>query len=753
VIATIRRLRPRADASTGSLLPVDALVGSAMRLRGGGSRAVLECPTLAFGIKGEAEQRAVLDGWSALLNSLGYPLQVVIRTRSIDRTRVAGADSPSADVSNALRTAYAKLIERLANARQIVDRRYFVVVPWDPEPTRRGRDVAGGLEALEQRTRWVEECLRRIDLAPRRLSDLELADVLRSSLDPNASLQPIGADDALGEVGALIAPAGFAEHAGSLEIGARRARTVVVVRYPSQLHAGWLGDLAALESDLDVALHIAPSAGVAAMAFLERRVAELSSTVRVSEERGSRTDPYRRLALGDALALRDQLAQGTERLFDTVLAFTVWADSDAELDARTLGLEALLGTRLVHTRRLAFEMRAGLLSTLPLCRPAIGVRRVLSTAALAATFPFSGGDLRSRDGLLYGINTQTRSAVVLDRFALENHNAVVFATSGAGKSYLVKVELARAVLAGARCVVIDPEGEYASLVGELGGDVVTLRPGGATGLDAFAVADGAPGTLATRIATLGTLIALLVGGLDGNERAAVDDALCLAYEQLGFGDGDSVAGLRPPKLSTIQMHLRTRPDLARVVAQLERYVTGSSSWLFGATDSPSMASGNHVVYTLAGLPEEERAPAMFLVLDRIWTSLARSTRPTFVVVDEAWWLMRRPETAAFLYRLVKTARKRRAGLTLITQDVSDVLAHPDGEALVTNSAVQILMKQAPQALPRLAELFRLTQAEQSFLLSAQQGEALFVAQGRRVPLRVVATDEEARLIEGRASSA
>lgn len=735
--------RRRAAQSATALVPVDALVGSAIRLRGGGLRAVLECPTLAFGIKGDAEQRAVLDGWSALLNSLGHPLQIWIRARAVEPQGLANA---GAREGGALRTSYEQLVERLAQTRQVVDRRYLVVVPWDSDRRERAGE-ASGLEALDQRARWVEECLRRIDLAPRRLADLELAELLRTSLDPAAAIQPIDGGDPLDDIATLIAPAGFAEHAMSLEIGRRHARTLVVVRYPSELQAGWLGALTSLEGDIDVALHIAPSAGVNAMSFLERRIAELSSTIRAAEDRGGRVDPYRRLALGDALALRDQLAQGTERLFDTVLGFTVWSDTADELDVRTRSLEVMLGTRLIHTRRLGFEMRSGLLTTLPLGRPGIRERRVLSTAALAATFPFSGGDLRSREGLLYGVNPLTRSAVVLDRFALENHNAVVFATSGAGKSFLVKVELARALLGGARAIVIDPEGEYSALVGELGGEVIRMKPG-ADGIDPFALADSAPGTLTTRISTITTLVTLLVGELSSAERSAVEEAVALTYSLAGFVDGAPQASRSTPTLADVQSHLRTRSDLARIVTQLERYVTGPNAWLFRGSAARTAQDGT-VAYALAGLPEEERAAAMFLVLDRIWTGLARNTKPTFVVVDEAWWLMRRPETAAFLYRMVKTARKRRAGLTLVTQDVGDVLAHDDGEAIVTNSAVQILMKQAPQALPRLAELFRLTPAEQTFLLGAERGEALLIAQGRRVPLRVIATDEESRVIDGR----
>ena len=732
------------------LLPLAAIAGDALHLRAGGLRAVLECPTLAFGIKGEAEQRAVVDGWAALLNSLAHPLQVVIRTRELDPRALAPLSGSTNALHAPMASSYARLLVDLAGQRRIVDRRFFVVVPWDDAPRHRRTQSAEGLAGLDQRVHWVAGSLRRLDLEPRRLRDHELAELLRRSLDPIAAEQPLAADASLLEPADLVAPAAFVERAGSLVVSERFARTIALTRYPARLEPGWLGDLQSFEGDIDLALHVRPSAGPAVMAFLERRVAELSSTVRMTEQSGSRADPYRRVALQDALELEDRVAQGSERLFDASLYFTMWARTPAELDTATLRLEALLGTRIMQSRRLLFQMRDGLLSSLPLGLAPVGVPRVLSTSALAACFPFTGTDLAARSGLLYGVNAATRSPVMLDRFALENHNAVVFATSGAGKSYLVKVELARALLAGHRTLVIDPEGEYAPLLTHLGVSLVSLHPGATTRLDPFALADGAPGSLSTRIGTLGTLIMLLVGGFGPGERAAVDDAISSAYAEAGFADGQVPTTLKSPTLADVHSRLVGRTGLEDLALRLSRYVAGGGAWLFARTEghtAPSVTADSGTVYVLAGLPEEERAAAMFLVLDRIWTSLADSTRKTLVVVDEAWWLMRHPDTAAFLFRLVKTARKRRAGLTLITQDVSDVLGSADGEAVIANAALQILMRQAPQAMPRLAELFRLTRAEQSWLLGAARGEGLLVAQGKRVPFEVLATAEEARLIE------
>jgi hypothetical protein len=751
--------------STRELLPVTAVEGSALRLTDGGLRAVLECPTLAFGIKGEAEQRAVVDGWAALLNSLQHPIQVLIRTRALEAW-----PTPNAVVSNSglveLRDSYASLMAQLTSSRRLVSRRFFVVVPWNPSSLPAGahrifrqRPRGGGVAddghaVLDQRVAWVSECLRRIDLEPIRLAAAALTPLFLQTLCPEtATTQRIQSHERLDDWSELVAPAAIEERPLEIRIGTRLTRLLGISRYPTRLHPGWLGSLQAFEGDVDVSLHVRPSPSQTVMSFLERRVAELSSTVRLAEEAGRRADPFRRAALEDVEELQDRLARGEERLFDASLYLAVWADDEGELDASTQRLEGLLGARMLHSRRVLFQMEPGLISALPLGLDRVGLRRSLSTTALAATFPFTGNDLFENRGLLYGLNPASRSPVVLDRFALENHNAVVFATSGAGKSYLIKVELMRARLAGIRAQVIDPEGEYASIVEAMGGVVVAVRPGAPVGLDPFAIPDGEAGSLTARISSLLTLIDLLGGGLSANQRAAAEDALSFAYAARGFADDGQHHGLTPPVLADVQVRLRhraaaangtLREDLDALAIRLERYVSGAGRWLFAG--GGSVPNAPLVAFLLDGLPEEDRAPAMFMVLDHLWRGLGQTSERTLVVLDEAWWLMQYADTARFLFRLAKTARKRRAGLTLITQDVTDVLERPLGEPVITNSALQVLMKQAPQAIPRLADLFRLTPAEQSWLLNARPGEGLLLAAGKRVPFAVVASEAEARLI-------
>ena len=773
----MRLLRSKPQTTEG-LLPVVAVTDGVMRLQDGSVRALLDCPTLAFGLKGEAEQRALADGWSSLLNSLTHPIQIAVMTRtSAAKPAQPSADDPTAELRHRLEQAHSRLLSGLSEEHRLLERRFLLVVPAGDGSSRPGvrlpwRHRRGGSDSklpddadgrLHQRVQWITESLHRIGLDPKPLSSGEITELFHRVMCPElAGVQPLPREEADEGWAGVTAPAALLEQPAEVRLGDRLARTLAITGFPQLLRPAWLEVVLGYDGDMDLSLHIAPAATQAVMVFLNRRIAELSSTLRLTEERGGNPDPYRRAALDDASELQDRLARGEERLFEMSMYLTVWAADESGLDASTRRAEELLGSMLVQSRRLLFRMEPGLIATLPLGVDRVGVTRSLPTSVLAATFPFTGNDLRAEGGLLYGINPHAKSPVVLDRFQLPNHNAVVFATSGAGKSYLIKLELIRAAVSGIRAVVVDPEGEYASIVSALGGAVIPVQPGQPVGVDPFALPERSDGDVSARIGSLLTLMELLGGGLNPNQRAAVEEALSFAYASRGYSDESPSSGGPPPTLSDVQSALTRRLDrwtpevrgeVQQLALRLERYVSGSGSWLF--SPSPGMRAGKSdvVAYALGGLPEEDRAAAMFLVLDRVWSGLSTNATPTLVVVDEAWWLMQYPDTARFLQRLAKTARKRRAGLTLITQDVADVLANPIGEAVVTNAAVQILMRQAVQAMPRLAELFRLTQAEQSWLLNAQQGEGLLLAMGKRVPFKAVSSDAEAALIEGHASGA
>jgi len=757
------------------LVPARRVEGGALILDDGSLRAVLDCPTLAFSLKGEAEQRAAAQAWSALLNSLDHPLQVLVTTRAAGEPGSA-VDAPrEGGVRARLAESQRHLMTGLASDRRLVNRRFLLVVPVDSPVRRRllpfvrpGTQDAvtpdGSAELLERRVGWISDGMQRLDIRPSRLSGFEVTDLLYRALNPDiAAAQPLRPGDEQSQWRGVIAPAALEEGPTEVRLGGRLARTLAVTTYPQLLRPAWFERLLGLEGDADLSLHLNPMPSEAMMAFLTRRVAELASTLRLQEEQGRQPDPYRAAALGDAQDLQDRLARGEERLFAVGLYATLWADSRQELDAATSRLEALLGSMLLRSRRLTLQMTPGLLTTLPLAFDRIGLTRHLPTGVLGASVPFTGNDLRQSSGLLYGVHPQARSAVMLDRFSLVNHNGVVFGTSGSGKSYLVKVELIRAWLSGTGSVVLDPEGEYAGVVAALGGRVVTMHPGTGAGLDPFRLDSDEPGALSAKVASLLTLLGLLTGGLTPNQRAVAEEAISFAFASRGFSDERSNAGHEPPRLDEVAQALTRRMDrwdrgvrseVEQLALRLGRYVDGSGRWIFaGGADSETSPDADLTAYVLSAVPEEDRAPAMFVVLDHVRNRLGKAARRRLVTVDEAWRLMKHPDSAGSVQEFAKTLRKRRAGLSVVTQDVPDVLANPIGEAVVTNAATQVLMRQAPQAMDPLTELFRLTPAEQSWLLGAQPGEGLLFADGRRVPFRCVASDEEDRIIRAAAPGA
>ena len=753
-------------ASTQQLIPVRAVDGGVLRLADGSVRAILECPSLAFGLRDEADQRALFAAWSSLLNSLDHPVQVLISTRDAE----LGTPGMKSDVDGTagralrqIRDSQQEMLRALSVERTVVDRRFLVVVPaGDQVPrgrlglTRKTAKDTGVAEILTQRLKWIEDGLARLGIRAARLSTAEVVSLLRRALcRESMSGLPTVDEDVITEVGDAVAPAAFIESPTEVRLGDRLARTHAVTGYPRALTPGWVERLLGFDGDLDVSLHVLPAVSATALRFLSRRAGELSSTARLAQERGQLTDPLRVAALEDVTELQDRLARGDERLYTVGLYVTVHGQDRDQLDLSSRRLEALLGSLVVDSRRLTLQQAPALISSLPLGLDRVGLRRFLNTSALAATFPFTGSDLTSTDGLLYGVSPKSKSVVFLDPFALHNHNEVIFATSGAGKSYLTKLKLIRAHQRGIRFHVIDPEGEYAPVVTALGGTVITVCPGRPVGIDPFQVDAERPGALASRIASLLTLIDLLGGGLSVNQRAAAEEALSFAYASHGYSEGRASSD-RPPDLAAVIAALTrrldrwqavTRAEVEELAHRLDRYVSGSGRWLFEAATEMERPEGP-VAYVLSDMPEEDRAPAMFLVLDRLQAVIAENRSPLLMPIDEAWRLMRFAQTAGFVQELAKTLRKRHAGLVLITQDISDVLSTPVGEAVVTSAASQVLMRQAPQAMPRLAQLFNLTPAEQSWLLTAQPGEGLLLAGDRRVPFRSVASQVEDAIIRG-----
>ncbi|MFJ9619060.1 VirB4 family type IV secretion system protein [Streptomyces noursei] len=542
----------------------------------------------------------------------------------------------------------------------------------------------------------------------------------------------------------VAGPEAIEVHARTLAIGAHVATTMVVTGYPAEVTPGWLAPLLNFPGHLDIALHIEPVPNPVAAAGLKKQRARLESGRRTGFTKGHLDDPEVEAAAADAADLAYRIARGEGKLFHVALYLTIHAPDEDTLIDQTAAVRALAESLLMTVAPTTYRALPGWFATLPLGIDTLKIRRTFDTAALATCFPFTSPDLPApadkegkSAGVLYGLNVVSGAPVLWDRFAQDNYNSIALARSGAGKSYLTKLELLRLLFTGVTASVIDPEDEYVRLAETVGGQVVRLGVEGVC-LNPFDLPVPAPDgedVLTRRVLFLHTFLSVLLGtDLAAAEKAVLDTAILGTYTRAGITADPRTWQRTPPTLAALATILNedsgeVATDLAD---RLVPYTTGSHAHLFNGP-STTTTSGHLVVYALRSLPDEVTAPAMLLALDAIWRQVTSrpGTGRHLVVVDEAWRLMRDGAGARFLFRMAKAARKRWTGLAIVTQDADDVLASPLGRAIVSNAATQILLRQAPQAIHTISENFHLCHGEREFLLSASRGEALLLTGDRR----------------------
>lgn len=564
---------------------------------------------------------------------------------------------------------------------------------------------------------------------------------------------------------ATVAPASVEVTPRFLRVGDGYAATLVVTGYPAEVGPAWLEPLLSWPGRLDLALHIDPLPAPVAAARLRNQQARFESSRRADNVRGKLPDPYVDAAADDAADLAERLARGAAKLFRVGLYLTVHARTEDELLQACAQVMAAAASTLLEVQPATWRHLAGWTTTLPLATDSLSMLRTMDTQALAAAFPLASADLpaplpgedRPSGGVLYGLNPASNGVVWWDRWAQENHNSVVLARSGAGKSYFVKLEILRNLYQHVQVAVIDPEDEYLRLADAVGGTIVHLgSPGVKINPLDLPVGDSRPDILTRRGLFLHTLIAVLLGQQPPPaERAALDRAILAVYRSAGI-TADPATHHRPaPLLRDLATALKADGDDAarQLAARLAPWVDGSFSDLF---DGPTTTrpDGHLVVWSLRHLPDELRAAGTLLALNEIWrqVDLPRQYRADsplqprrLVVVDEAWLLMRDGEGARFLFRMSKAARKRSAGLTVVTQDVADVLGTDLGRAVVSNAATQVLLKQAPQAIDAVGDAFALTAGERRILIAARTGQGLLISGTNRTSFESISSDAEHRL--------
>jgi len=548
----------------------------------------------------------------------------------------------------------------------------------------------------------------------------------------------------------IIAPGAIEVDFDYLKIGSKYFRTLFVAGYPRFVSANWLAPLINFDHSLEIAMYIYPVEGRGVLDELRRKIAEMEAELQITAEKGRLPDPATVAKLEDARQLQEQLVKGAERFFQFGLYITIPADSLEELNQISRQVIAALSSLMIISKHATLQMEEGFKTTVPTCIDKLMITRNMDTTSLATTFPFTTSELTANEGVMYGINEHNGSLVVFDRFALENANSVVFGKSGSGKSYLIKLEALRSLMLGTEIIVIDPEAEYKTLAQAVGGEYIVFGFDSKAKINPFdlsAVYDEKENELGLKILSLHSLFKIIMGELNPVEEAILDRALVQTYKMKGITPDPATQKNEPPLMEDLYKVLigMEEPQAASLASRLEKFVKGSFVGIFDQRSTVNLENP-FTVFSIKELEEALRPIAMFIILDYIWTKIKREMKKRILIVDEAWYLMKYPDSANFLYSVAKRARKYFLGLATATQDVEDFLASDYGKAVVTNSSLQILMKQSPAAIEKVGEVFYLSEGEKHLLLSADVGEGLFFAGANHVAIRVVSSPEEHQLI-------
>jgi len=551
----------------------------------------------------------------------------------------------------------------------------------------------------------------------------------------------------------LLAPESMETDFNYIKIGETYVRTLFVGGYPRFVAPGWLESIINFNSSLDIAFYIYPVEGKSVLDDLRRKITEMEAEIATDLERGKVVDPSTQAKLEDALSLQEQLVKGSERFFEFGFYITIPAGNLDELNHITRQVESTLGSLMVVAKQATLDMENGLLTTAPFGLDRLAVTRNMDSSSLATTFPLTSAELSSDKGVLYGINSQNESFIIFDRFSLENSNMTIFATSGAGKSYFVKLEAVRSLMLGTEVIIIDPETEYKALSDAVGGEFISFSFSSQAKINPFDLSQiytEGENSLGLKILTLHSFFKVIMGQLDPIKEALLDRALVDTYRAKGITQDPDTQKKEPPLMEDLYKTLigKETPEALDLASRIERFVRGSFVGIFDKQTNIDI-NNPFTVFSVKDLQDALRPIAMFLILDFIWTRVQRDLKKRLLIVEEAWQMMKHEDSAQFLWGVVKRARKYYLGLTTITQDVEDFLSQDIGKAIVTNSALRVLLKQSPAAIDKVAEIFYLSQGEKQLLLAANIGEGIFFAGPHHAPIRVVASKEEHKLITTR----
>lgn len=548
----------------------------------------------------------------------------------------------------------------------------------------------------------------------------------------------------------ILAPSALKIGSHDLNLGDKLVRTFFVISYPRYLNESWFAPIINLDKMFDISIFVHPIDTVKILRQFQKKVAEVQSQIHEREEKGMVRDPMLDTAYQDLEALRDNLQQAQEKLFDVGLYLTIYGDNESELDKIESEVKSILEAKLVYVKPALFQQEEAFKSVMPIATDLLNVHSKLNSSPLSSLFPFISFDLTSDKGILYGINRHNSSLVLFDRFSLENYNSITFAKSGAGKSYATKLEILRTLMFDTEVIVLDPEKEYEYLAETVGGRYFKISLNSEHHINPFDLAPPGPdesgaSVLRSNIINLIGLFRLMMGGLTPEEDAIIDRAITETYALKDITAESDFRNIEPPLMSDFELVLSGMEGGESLAQRLTKYTKGT--WA-GFINRPTNIDINKklVVFSLRDMEDELKPIAMYIITHYIWNTIRKELKKRLFVIDEAWWMMKSEDTASFLLSLAKRGRKYFLGLATITQDVDDFMKSPYGVPIITNSSIQMLLKQSPTSIDHLQQVFNLTEEEKYLLLESGVGEGIFFAGLKHVAIKIIASYTEDQII-------
>ncbi|MCG2695269.1 conjugal transfer protein TraC [Candidatus Parcubacteria bacterium] len=548
----------------------------------------------------------------------------------------------------------------------------------------------------------------------------------------------------------IIAPSAFKISPKEINLGGKVARTFFVISYPKFISDNWFSPVINLDKEFDISIFVHPIETSKILRQFQKKVAEVQSQIMSREKKGIVRDPGLDAAYRNLEELRDKLQQAQEKLFDVGIYITIYGDTLTELDKVESEIRAILESKLIYVRPALFQQEQGFKSALPIGDDQLKVHSKLNSSPLSSIFPFVSSDLTSDKGILYGINRHNSSLILFDRFSLANYNSVTFAKSGAGKSYAVKLEILRSLMFDVDVIVIDPEREFNFLAESVGGRYFDISLSSQHHINPFDLPapredENPANVLRSQIINLVGLFRIMLGGLTPEEDAIIDKAISETYALKDITVDSDFTNIDPPLLSDFEMVLSGMEGTESLVQKISKYTVGTWS---GFLNKPTNVDINKkfVVFSIRDMEDELRPVAMYIITHYIWNAVRKELKKRLLVVDEAWQMMRSEDAASFLFGMAKRGRKYYLGLATITQDVDDFLKSPYGLPIITNSSIQLLLKQSPTTIGLLQQTFNLTDEEKYLLLESDLGEGIFFAGLKHVAIKIIASYTEDQII-------